>query len=248
MFLGAGGFLRRFSVTDSPISGNVTFSVSASNHDDGPLPRGEYGFVELYCADDACDCRRVLVHVFHGPESPRLVATINHGFDEPSPDDGDLRTFLDPLGAQGELADEVLDTFETILLRDPVYVRRLESHYALFKEAVGDEGTRRRLVAPRAALAARSARNPKPRPPAQKVERPATRSEQAFLCDAGVTRCLGQVERSRWERAIAAAGGSVARAADACGLADIPNSAKALRGKSADEAMSAYHRGKKQRR
>ena len=118
-------------------------------HDDGPLPRGEYGFVELYCADDACDCRRVLVHVFHGPESPRLVATINHGFDEPSPDDGDLRTFLDPLGAQGELADEVLDTFETILLRDPVYVRRLESHYALFKEAVGDEGTRRRLVAPR---------------------------------------------------------------------------------------------------
>jgi len=27
------------------------------------LPDGEYGFLELYCNDDQCDCRRVLIQV-----------------------------------------------------------------------------------------------------------------------------------------------------------------------------------------
>ena len=217
-------------------------------HEDGPLPRGEYGFVEFYCADPSCDCRRVLFQVFRGPENPRPVATVNYAFDEPSPDDPEPRTFLDPLGPQSDLSDLVLAAFETILLADEAYVRRLETHYARFKEAVAEDGIRRRLVAPRGAMAARSARSPKARQSAEQKERRTARGEQTFLFDAEVTRCLGEVERARWDRAIAAAGGSVARAAEVCGLPGIPKNAKALHGKSVEEAMGTYRRWKKQRR
>ena len=32
----------------------------------GPLPPGEYGYLEFYCDEPACDCRRVLLQVKFG--------------------------------------------------------------------------------------------------------------------------------------------------------------------------------------
>ncbi len=48
---------------------------------DPELPDGEYGFVELYCTEKGCDCRRVVFWVVatHLPEPH--VATLNFGWE-----------------------------------------------------------------------------------------------------------------------------------------------------------------------
>jgi hypothetical protein len=74
------------------------------------------------------------------------------------------------------------------------------------------------------------------------------RGERAFLFDKALGRCLGEVGRDEWEFAISITGGDVAAAARACGLADIPGSAKALWGRSAEEALGIYRRWLKRRR
>ncbi|MGP8234166.1 MAG: hypothetical protein ACLQVW_01960 [Limisphaerales bacterium] len=45
------------------------------------LPAGEYGFLELYCNEPTCDCRRVLFQVCC-PDTPnQVLATINYGWE-----------------------------------------------------------------------------------------------------------------------------------------------------------------------
>ncbi len=34
-------------------------------HNDPELPSGTYGFIESYCNDPNCDCRRVFLNVYH---------------------------------------------------------------------------------------------------------------------------------------------------------------------------------------
>lgn len=74
------------------------------------------------------------------------------------------------------------------------------------------------------------------------------RGERAFLFDKSLGRCLGEVPRDDWESAISVCGGDVALAGQACGLADIPRSAKPLWGRSPDEALGTYRRWQKRRR
>ena len=47
----------------------------------GGLPAGEYGFVEFYCDEDDCDCRRVLLQVVSPSNQHRVLATINYGWE-----------------------------------------------------------------------------------------------------------------------------------------------------------------------
>ncbi len=48
--------------------------------DFGALPPDEYAFLELYCDEKNCDCRRVMITVL-GRSQDRILATINLGFD-----------------------------------------------------------------------------------------------------------------------------------------------------------------------
>ncbi|MFH1844082.1 MAG: hypothetical protein ABIF77_12825 [bacterium] len=73
------------------------------------------------------------------------------------------------------------------------------------------------------------------------------RDEQAFLFDRDLTVCLGEIDRDKWEFAISTCGGDVALAARQCGLAEVPRGAKALWGRSAEEARSTYNRWRKRR-
>jgi len=104
---------------------------------DGPpqkldLPAGTYGFLEFYCDDPDCDCRRVMLNVFQ-PEKPGFVAVISYGFDPGT----ELRgPFLDPINKQSEYAEAALDLCRFVL-QDAAYVARLESHYRMVKDAVG---------------------------------------------------------------------------------------------------------------
>ena len=43
------------------------------------LPDGEFGFVELYCNEDGCDCRRVLIQVVSPSALDKVWATIGFG-------------------------------------------------------------------------------------------------------------------------------------------------------------------------
>ncbi len=102
----------------------------------GPLPVGEYGFIEHYCTDPACDCRRVLLRVTSAKAPHAVLATINYGWERAEfytrwmhGDDqagGEITAAsLDPFHPQSEYADFLLDYFQEAMITDPAYVARL---------------------------------------------------------------------------------------------------------------------------
>jgi hypothetical protein len=73
------------------------------------------------------------------------------------------------------------------------------------------------------------------------------RDERAFLFDKDLSLCLGDIDRDEWESAISICGGDVAAAALECGISDLPRGAKAIWGRSAEEALAIYRRWQKKR-
>ena len=73
------------------------------------------------------------------------------------------------------------------------------------------------------------------------------RGERAFLFDKDL-RCLGEVEREEWELAVSMYGGDVCRAARECGVDGVSPGAKALWGRSAEEALGTYRGWQKRRK
>ena len=94
------------------------------------LPDDEYGLIESYCEDPACDCRRVMLNVVSRKQS-KILATVSFGFD---PNDSMCGPFLDPLNRQSKHAPALLKLVESVL-EDGAYVARLERHYSLVKNA-----------------------------------------------------------------------------------------------------------------
>lgn len=102
------------------------------------VPVDEYGFDELYCVGPKCDCRRVMINVL-ALHARAHLATINHGFDPPKPDDlPPEQTFLDPLNPQSNWSEALLDLFVNVVLVDEEYRQRLRRHYRIFKNAIDD--------------------------------------------------------------------------------------------------------------
>lgn len=110
----------------------------------GPLPAGEYGFVELFCEDPTCDCRRVLLQVTSAQQPHMVLATINYGWEtaefythwmhgDAQAEREIIEASLDPLNTQSQYAEYLLDVFRDIVKTDPGYVARLSRHYDLFK-------------------------------------------------------------------------------------------------------------------
>jgi hypothetical protein len=118
------------------------------------LPDGEYGFLELYCDEPGCDCRRVVIDVITPTTGPKIWATINYGWESLEFYEQWIRdketarecygATLDPLNPQTEYSDALLQLFKHIL-QDEAYVERLKRHYQLFKS---DLRARRRSVIP----------------------------------------------------------------------------------------------------
>jgi hypothetical protein len=112
------------------------------------IPDGEYGFLELYCDEPDCDCRRVLIRVVTRATGPKIWATINYGWEKPEyyakwtrnkeVGKGMSGAELDPLNPQTPYARTLLRLFEG-LIEDQVYVERLQRHYQLFKAALKPE-------------------------------------------------------------------------------------------------------------
>ena len=118
--------------------------------EDNPLPMGHYGFVDMYCTDKKCDCRRVMIHVVWSgdQEDFRPKAVLSFGWEpkafylhwSPSMPDEELAWFkgpaLDPFQPQSEYSEELLKLFKE-MLQDQAYRNRLIRHYALFKKKIG---------------------------------------------------------------------------------------------------------------
>jgi len=108
------------------------------------LPAGEYAYIEFYCPDLECDCRRVFLQVIGRHRQDQVLASINYGWEKESfyrkrlPFDPDaprqiVRGSLDPLNAQSEHAEKLLELFRRFVLDEP-YRLRLKRHYQLFRE------------------------------------------------------------------------------------------------------------------
>ena len=68
-------FMKRFPELGS----RETRSVTVPDHND--LPNGEYGFIEFYCNEPHCDCRRVMVVVLRPETGWKFWAVINYGWE-----------------------------------------------------------------------------------------------------------------------------------------------------------------------
>jgi hypothetical protein len=112
----------------------------------GEVPAGKYLFLEYYCADEDCDCRRVIIRVVLESPEPELIATIDYGWEEPefyatwmgseAEEDEMTGATLDPLLPQSRHSSFFLRFYGEMILRDPAYVERLKRHYAMFKAAL----------------------------------------------------------------------------------------------------------------
>jgi len=110
------------------------------------LPDGEYGLLELYCAEKDCDCRRVIFNVVEAGKPDRVLATINYGWESakfygkwgrsPGLAREHKGPFLDPLNRQTQYA--LLRLLEEHILPDAAYIKRLKQHYEMFKQAVAE--------------------------------------------------------------------------------------------------------------
>lgn len=116
------------------------------------LPADEYAFIECYCVDPKCDCRRVLLQVWSKSRPGVVLATINYGWEteefytEWTGGDAEAareitRASLDPLNAQSKYSDILLRLFQEVVRQDPPYIERLAKHYRMFREAISAESS-----------------------------------------------------------------------------------------------------------
>ena len=111
------------------------------------LPDDDYGFLEAYCNEENCDCRRVMFFVASRKRN-KFVAVIAYGWESKAfyakwykGNDPDIAQemqgpVLNPGSEQSELAPALLEVVRGTLLKDPAYINRLKQHYWMFKKEV----------------------------------------------------------------------------------------------------------------
>ena len=131
----------------------VHLGTSQNPHAERKLPADEYAYLEYYCADLDCDCRRVLIQVIAKGQPGKVFASITYGWDKESfyrkrtPWDPDfakatVRGELDPLNEQSEHAEDFLELFRQIVLDAP-YRLRLGRHYQMLRQEVARRASAR---------------------------------------------------------------------------------------------------------
>ena len=116
-----------------------TVRIAESPH----LPDGEYGFVDTYCTDPRCDCRKTMIQVMH---DGRFVALINYGWESPSfykkwmGDDSDVPPMAGPsidfTSPDLVSRDGVLGLFRALL--NDEWKKRFKRHYTLVKARLAE--------------------------------------------------------------------------------------------------------------
>jgi len=111
------------------------------------LPWGEYAFLEMFCDEQGCDCRRVFFSVVssrtknieavlaYGWEPPSFYATWMRN-DDPHTVAGLKGPTLNSGSPQSKWAPSILELFKTVLLSDSAYMDRVIRHYKLFRDHI----------------------------------------------------------------------------------------------------------------
>ena len=127
-----------------------TRTITIMPKSDFNLPSGHYSFIEMFCNDPGCDCRRCFFMV-RADWSQEPVATIGFGWESPEfytrwMGDDELSDMLlgvglEPMQRQSKYASEILRMFKAVLLPDHDYIERVKRHYALMRSVV--EGSKK---------------------------------------------------------------------------------------------------------
>ena len=136
------------------IAKRETRTVTILSKTPAGLPPGEYAFLECFCDEPGCDCRRVFFCVV-SPYSQDALAVIAYGWEDRkfyarwfgSNDRRDLDDLRGPVlnlfSPQSKLAPAILEAFKQLLLPDTDYIDRVKQHYRLFRASIdGESGTR----------------------------------------------------------------------------------------------------------
>jgi len=115
------------------------------------LPAGTHSFLDMYCDEPGCDCRRVMLFTTSSayPPSEQPMAVIGYGW-EPAAFYGawfgghasseDIAEMMGPSlnfgSRQTDLAPALLRIFQEIVLPTEGYLERLKRHYAMFRASV----------------------------------------------------------------------------------------------------------------
>ena len=113
------------------------------------LPNGKYTFLELYCNEPGCDCRRVIISVLREETGwDKIWATIGYGWESLDfyrkweggySDPMELKgPYLDSLNPQTKYSPVLLDLFRD-LIESSDYVERLKRHYRMFRDSIDKE-------------------------------------------------------------------------------------------------------------
>ncbi len=132
-----------------------TRTVTVLDNASFKLPVAEYSFLEMFCDEPGCDCRRVIFTVASSAEKD-IVAVIGWGWESRAfyikwmrDDDPDIITelmgpSLNSLSSQASFAPALVTLFQKVLLPDVVYIQRVKRHYYMFREAVGKAAGKKR--------------------------------------------------------------------------------------------------------
>lgn len=123
--------------------------VSIGN-DQPEIPKGDYLFMEYYCLDKKCDCRRAQIQVFAHPPvgRPKSYAVLSYGWESSAFYQNwggnlsaeELSGFMGPgleiMSPQSPAAEAFLGQFKA-MLREEAYRNQLIRHYTQVKYAQG---------------------------------------------------------------------------------------------------------------
>lgn len=131
------------------IAASETRTVTVLGADE-ELPRGTYGFLESFCDEEGCDCRRAFITVVLAGNARETLATISYGWEKESfyrawasfpLSKEDLEELKGPglvrFAQQSQHAPALLQYFK-MLVNDAAYRERIVRHYQLFRDAVGE--------------------------------------------------------------------------------------------------------------
>jgi hypothetical protein len=146
---------KRFIEFFPEIAEKETRRITLRN--DPKIPDGEYAFVDSFCEDKDCDCRRVYFDVFQiDPDfEPVHAARISYGWENldfylswapylPSNMAAEMKgPILQPFQTQSLYAERFIELFESKFLIDPAYIDRIKRHYTLFKAKLGGKAIKK---------------------------------------------------------------------------------------------------------
>jgi len=129
------------------IAERETRSITVPPYPHLGLPAGEYGFLESYCDEPGCDCRRVFFCAIC-PSREEVLAVIAWGWESVDfymrwlkyGDRNDAIELQGPVLNWGspatELAPALLELVRNVLLMDSEYVERIKRHYKMVREKI----------------------------------------------------------------------------------------------------------------